>query len=254
MPKQVDQLPPDATALARRVAALERQIKELRAARRMSSATVGSLKIYSDDGQTLIAELGLMDDGGGGVWTRGTQDDGTPVTASLASGQLRFRPADDSAAAEFGGAYYSAIPGLASDLTLTSGAIEASDWQVLMDLSSVSGGDLPTVLLSGFRTVAGVGESGACNMDIAGILTFANIAYGSTTITPSAANTPTSAAVTGLGLSGTTFYAQVTASTSVPGSQVTGVSATSVSSNGMTLWVTRTNTTATVVHWLVIGS
>jgi hypothetical protein len=39
----------------------------------------------------------------------------------------------------------------------------------------------------------------------------------------------------------------------VPGSQVTGVGVTSVTASGLTVWVTRTNTTATTVNWLVIG-
>jgi hypothetical protein len=40
MPRRIDQLPPDATTLARRIAALEREVRELRASRRMSNATV----------------------------------------------------------------------------------------------------------------------------------------------------------------------------------------------------------------------
>lgn len=252
MTKQLDQLPPDSTSLARRVAALERTVKELRAARRMGTATVGRLRLYSADGKTLIAELGPQDDGGGGLWTRGAQDDGTPVTARLSAGELNFQPLDKSAAAVPGGVSYSAIPGLGSDLILTSGGIRESDWQVLFDLGSVTDGGVPNVLVSGFRTVNG-GESGSCNMDLAGVFTSANMAYGTVTITPSAANVPTSLVVSGLSVSGSTFYAYAAAQTAAPGSNVTGVGTTAVTSSGLTVWVTRTNTTATVVNWMVIG-
>lgn len=42
MPTPADQIPPDPTTLARRVAALEAQVRELRAARRLENATVGA--------------------------------------------------------------------------------------------------------------------------------------------------------------------------------------------------------------------
>ncbi|WP_329177792.1 hypothetical protein [Streptomyces sp. NBC_01477] len=41
MPRRIDQLPPDATTLARRLAALEREVRELRASKRASWATIG---------------------------------------------------------------------------------------------------------------------------------------------------------------------------------------------------------------------
>ena len=59
----MDQLPPDATALAKRMASLEKEVKELRAARRMTTATVGRLRIYSDDEQRDVAD-DLNIDGG----------------------------------------------------------------------------------------------------------------------------------------------------------------------------------------------
>lgn len=42
MPTPADQLPPDPQALARRLATLEREVRELRAARRLEQATVGA--------------------------------------------------------------------------------------------------------------------------------------------------------------------------------------------------------------------
>lgn len=72
-------------------------------------------------------------------------------------------------------------------------------------------------------------------------------------VTPSAANTPTSKTITfpyaftsapkvALGLRAT-----------VPGTQVTGVSLGSESTTGCTIYVTRTNTTSTRVHWVATG-
>ena len=252
MTKQLDQLPPDATALARKVAAHERQMKELRAARRMGTASVGRLRLYSSDGKTVLAELGPTD-GGGGLWTRGAQDDGTPVKASLSNGEVRFEPLDKNGAEVPGTITYQAIPGLATDLILTPGGIEDSDWQPIVDIGGVANGEVPNVLVSGFRTVDGSGEFGPCNMDVSGVLTFANIAYGSVSITPSAANTPTSAVISGLGLQGSAFYAQVSANTSAPGTSVTGVSFNNLSASGLTVWLTRANTTTTGVNWMVIG-
>ncbi|MFJ8154802.1 hypothetical protein [Streptomyces sp. NPDC094468] len=253
MAKQLDQMPSDPGTLARKVAALERQMKELRAARRMGSASVGRLRLYSADGATLLAELGPTDGGGGGLWTRGTQDDGTPVKASLANGEVRFEPLDKNGAEVPGTITYQAIPGLATDLILTPGGIEESDWQPIVDIGGVTNGEIPNVLVSSFRTVNGSGDFGPCNMDVSGVLTFANIAYGSVSITPSAPNTPTSAVISGLGLQGSAFYAQVSANTSVPGTSVTGVSFNNLSASGLTVWLTRANTTTTGVNWMVIG-
>ncbi|MBP5905780.1 hypothetical protein F3K40_08350 [Streptomyces sp. LBUM 1478] len=89
---------------------------------------------------------------------------------------------------------------------------------------------------------------------VAGVFKAGNIATGRVTITPSAANTPTSVTITGLSVKGTTFRAVATPSTAVPGTAVTGVGVTNVSATGLTVWVTRTNTTSTAVDWIVIGS
>ena len=92
-----------------------------------------------------------------------------------------------------------------------------------------------------------------CNFDVLGTLTSSNLAWGTINVTPSAANTPTSGAVTGLSVDGTSFMALVTPNTSVPGTQVTGVSFNNLTSSGLTVWMTRTNTTTTTLNWLVIG-
>lgn len=80
------------------------------------------------------------------------------------------------------------------------------------------------------------------------------MAWGSVTITP-VANTPTSASI--VFPAGRFAIApaciQVTANTGVPGSSVTEVSAASVTSSGMDIWIYRTGTTATAVWWLALG-
>jgi hypothetical protein len=86
-----------------------------------------------------------------------------------------------------------------------------------------------------------------------GVLTAASMVYGSTTITPSAANTPTAKTITGLGLAGSTFTGQATAQTSVPGTTVTGVGVSAVNGDSITIVLTRTNTTATSIYYQAIG-
>jgi hypothetical protein len=264
MARQLDQLPPDAKSLARRVQALERQVTELRAARRLTSATIGlvqtapdgsrvvlnqaskSLQVYDDDGTTLLAELGPQESGGGGgLWTRGRQAPNN-FSAYLASGLLQFRPVENNLVQVPAGLSYDTDAFQYSDFVLTSGSVGTSDHRALLILESIYSGATPYVYVQG--------ENGTqCNFDVLGVLTSSNWAYGQVTITPSGANAPTSQAVTGLSLAGSTFYAFATASSSVPGSQVTGVGATAATSSGLTVWVTRTNVTATVVNWLVIG-
>jgi hypothetical protein len=259
MPKQLDQLPADATSLARRLAALEREVRELRAARRMSTATVGRLRIYSDDGLTLLAELGPTAEGGGGLKTRGNlASDEIPIWSSLTFGELRYQPVQDGIVSAPAKVSYDVIPSSGSDLLLLSGSLQDSDWQAMVDLSSVAGGGAPYFLVSASRGTGDDVVAGPCNMDVSGVLTAANIAYGTVSITPSAANTPTSATVSGLDVAGSTFVAFTSPNTSVPGTTsgntgVTGTSYNNLTSSGLTVWLNRQNTTSTGVNWLVIG-
>jgi hypothetical protein len=264
MPRQVDQLPADATSLARRVQVLEREVRELRAARRLTSATIGTVRtapdgsrvevsqerkavsVYADDGETLLADLGPQSDGGGGLWTRGLQEPYN-MAAFLSSGQLQFRPVQNGLVQVPASAYYDSDTAQYSDLTLTSGAIGSGDHRALLILESLYAGQTPYVYVQGE-------DSTQCNFDVLGVMTARNIAYGQVTITPSAANTPTSAAVTGLGLKGSTFYAVATAVTSAVGTSVTGVGVTGVTAAGLTVWLTRSSVTATPIYWMVMGS
>ncbi len=93
----------------------------------------------------------------------------------------------------------------------------------------------------------------AGNVDVNGILTAGNIAAGRITITPSAANTPTSGNVTGLNLKGTTIRVSVSPNTTVPGTSVTGVGFTNATNTGFTVWLTRANTSATGIDWIAYG-
>jgi hypothetical protein len=264
MPRQLDQLPADATSLARRVQKLEKELTELRAARRLTSATIGllqtapdgsrvvlnqatkSLQVYADDGTTLLAELGPEEGGGGGgLWTRGLQDPNN-FSAYLASGLLQFRPVQSGLVNVPASAYYNTDTLQYSDFILTSGAVGATDHRALLILESLYDGQRPYVYVQGENSTK-------CNFDVLGSLTASNLAWGTINITPSAANTPTSGTVTGLAVDGTSFMALVTPNTSVPGTQVTGVSFNNLTSSGLTVWLTRTNTTTTTLNWLVIG-
>jgi hypothetical protein len=80
------------------------------------------------------------------------------------------------------------------------------------------------------------------------------MAWGSASITPSAANTDTSVAVTGVGLpTGLSSYrVWLLANTGSPG-QINAVTATGATADGFTLWINRTTTTPTNVWWLMLA-
>ncbi|MGW0731736.1 hypothetical protein [Streptomyces sp. NPDC002851] len=86
----------------------------------------------------------------------------------------------------------------------------------------------------------------------AGVLKADNISLGTTTITP-IPNKPTSVTLTGGHIKGTHHRAFVTPVTSVPGKEVQGVGVTGVSSSGLTIWLHRTNSTKTLVNWMIMG-
>jgi hypothetical protein len=89
------------------------------------------------------------------------------------------------------------------------------------------------------------------DLRISGRLKAGNIEMGQVEITP-VANTPTSTTVSGLSLAGTgDVIGLCTTQTSVPGSEVHESSVSSVAATGMTVWIYRTNTTATKIGWLM---
>ncbi|MFG2671352.1 hypothetical protein [Streptomyces sp. NPDC048445] len=252
MGRQLDQLPTDATSLARKVARLERDMRELRASRRLAAATAGliqtaasgarialdgdgpALLMYSDDG-TVIARLGPdEEDGGAGFWVRGSQEP-WPLLAYLYGGELRWRPVDEDAVVEGASAVYDTDANAYADLILSSGKVFSGDVPAQVVLTTDSGGGPP-------------------HAAVHAILQADNWAIGQTVITPTASNTPTSAGITGLGLKGSTFFGYATPSTASPGTAVTGVGMTAVTANSATLWFTRAGTpVATTVYWMVIG-
>jgi hypothetical protein len=114
--------------------------------------------------------------------------------------------------------------------------------------AQTSNGDVPDEI---FMSTTRVWMVNDCH--IAGVLSANNRIVGTTTITP-VANVVTSKTITfPQPLEGTNFAAQVTAATSVPGSQVQGVGYNNLTSTGMTIYVLRTNTTNTNISYTAEG-
>lgn len=159
MPRQVDQLPADATSLARRVAALEKQLRELRAAPRLAAATArliqtaasgarvaldgdGPAFLIYDDDETVIGRFGPDPvDGGAGLWTRGRQEP-IPLLAYLYGGEMRWRPVDGSVA-EDATAVYDTDANTFADLILSSGRVLSGDVPARVVLTTDVGGGSP---------------------------------------------------------------------------------------------------------------
>ncbi|MFG2826122.1 hypothetical protein ACGFWI_01345 [Streptomyces sp. NPDC048434] len=84
MPTAGDQLPPDMQAMARRVATLEREVRELRAARRLEQATIGAggVRIVNGGRHAMDTSSGVrMVDIGAIADERFDHPDGTPQQA-----------------------------------------------------------------------------------------------------------------------------------------------------------------------------
>jgi hypothetical protein len=257
MPRQLDQLPPDATTLARKIQALERQVAELRASRRAAYTTVteGAIKIVPP-GSDVPAAIMASDLGDGSSGFQANSMDGSTY-ARLEAGEITF---GSPGTTQF---YPTGVTGTATggELHLQSGLIYGGA-QAHIILAS---GDSPLAIANGSNGAPMIslewdGSSGGADMivDVSGVLLPRNMAWGTATITPTAANTPISATVGGLNVRGGTFYGFASASTITPGSTtanngVTGVSTSSVSSTGLTVWLTRQSVAATPVNWLVIG-
>ncbi|MER6616259.1 hypothetical protein [Streptomyces xantholiticus] len=144
--------------------------------------------------------------------------------------------------------------GSTSVLKLESGVLEGAEEEAqatlsLLGTSTGVNGDHPRVFIGG----SGMRNDGRADLEVTGALNVGSIAKGRTGITPSAANTPTSVTITGLGLVGPNPRAVATASTTVPGTQVTGVACTHITNDSFVLWLTRTNTTATAIDWIVMS-
>lgn len=88
------------------------------------------------------------------------------------------------------------------------------------------------------------------NVTVSGALAAGNIAFGSQFVTP-VASTPTSYQITGLDLQGTgPVRVQLTPHSTVPGSAFVETGVRYPTPTGFVIWIYRTNTTSTEIHWL----
>jgi hypothetical protein len=211
----------------------------------ITGAVVQSVR---SDGSVAAVMAPNLGDGSAGFQT--TSADGETF-ARLESGQLTFGVAGVEQLTPTG--IQAQVSG--ATLDIQSGAI-GTGAQAHIILASA---DSPLASGDGapFISLEWDGDSGPSNadmvVDVDGLLKPRNFLWGRVTITPSAANTPTSLTVTGLHLRGKTFRGLASAVTTVPGTQVLGVSCSSVTAASATFCVTRTNTTPTVIDYLLIG-
>lgn len=234
-------------------------------------STDGSIKIYGTSGDleisispgggiqvwesgSVVAELGMVTGVDGGLIAYGDLIGGNPHSyAKIEGGQYRlgFIPAGVAEAfIALANAGSFSTPADPQYLHLNSGYIGDTDNQSasIRMYSGVQGSatDPPKVWVE-----SGVNTRGVADLEVRGKVLAGNERFGRVTITPSAANTPTSATVTYASMVGGTFEGYATANTNVPGTQVTGTGVWTVGATSAIIYVTRTNTTATVVHWMV---
>lgn len=222
----------------------------------------GSIRIY--EGTQLVAEMataaGPDNDAGFIAYSR----TGAGYYAMLEDGQLQL--GNENYSVDFGGGLVQVGPDVPasltlsysgtnptwtdpSELTLSSGYVGTAD-SVSAALRLLSGGAAARPRPAAY--IEDPTQDAACDLDVSGILTAGSRIVGTTSITPSAANTPTSRTITfPRTLVGTTFACQITANSSVPGTTMLGVGYTAVSATGVTLWLTRSNTTTTTLSYTV---
>jgi hypothetical protein len=213
------------------------------------SNEVGSIKFYSGSsfegapGQ-VVTNIALMSDGTGNWEQPSASLLGPASTGSAARTGLYLAPRVPGHSGAGFNLYANDVSGVGTAQINAYGAEDSAAGSLLelsvRDAPSGSAGASAKLTSSGLTTT--------------GVFKAESITSGRVSITPSAANTPTSVSVTGLSLKGTTFRGVATPSTSVPGSSVTGVGITNLTATGMTIWLTRSNTTATSVDWFVFGS
>jgi hypothetical protein len=113
-------------------------------------------------------------------------------------------------------------------------------------------GDLATFDNNGVTTFVPFKSNG--NATVLGVLKAANRITDKVSITPSAANVPTSVTVTfPTPLTGTNFTCQVTPNTINP-QDIVSWSYSGLSATGVTIWLVRSNTTATNMNYTVEGN
>lgn len=147
-------------------------------------------------------------------------------------------------------------------LTLQTGLATLSNARLAMTPPASSSAGLSVSAAAGHTgnlVLVQKGGSDRFAVDADGVMTAKNIANGTVTITPSAANVPTSALVS-YNIAGAVVRGYATANTTVPGTRaavgsagVTGVSVSSATNTSMLVWVNRENTTNTIVNWEAKG-
>jgi hypothetical protein len=244
MSRQLKQLPPDITTLARELAQLRREIRELRASKRAghTAFSTGGLTLTDDDGNTLAEMSSDWDDRGMAAVSVYDTRLGDEYYAALAAGDMCFGVRGVTQTQDEGRVGFSRIDETLFELLISSGSAPENS-AAMINMYSATG------LTSADSEVTVTADV----MNVSGLFNAGSFAFGTVNITPSAANVPTSVNVGGFFVAGTTFTAQVTPVTSVPGTTVLGVGAVNPSATDLTIWLTRANTTSTGVHWMVIG-
>ncbi|THA29173.1 hypothetical protein E6R18_25005 [Streptomyces sp. A1277] len=203
-----------------------------------------------DSGNNIIAEFVPEDDIGRSAFKTYDTRLGLEYYGALTAGDLRFGVVGVTSEASEGFVSYSSLGSNRYELLLSSGrqAINYQPGQINLYASNSSTTDSSHIDLN------------AASTTVTGKLTAGNHAFGQTSITPSAAHTPTSSTVL-YNITGANFYGQATANTTVPGVRtpvgaqgVTGVGVSNATSTSMMVWVNRENATATNVNWEVWGS
>lgn len=207
----------------------------------------GEVRIYRADGTTVAAAMTPTGpDGHPGFIA---YDDLSGNTyAYLTDGNLYFGTKGVNAFDDTG--VFAPTLGPAATLVLSSGrpvGVSGSTTRVL--LNGGAGTDRPGFVVTGDNGTIDAEIEGDLTVDDS--LTARNIASGSINVVP-VADTATSVAVTGLNVAGSLFTCQVTANSTNPVA-VQMVSASGVSSGGVTLWINRNSTTSTTLWWLIIG-
>lgn len=222
----------------------------------IQTATTGSRIVLDtnhlaalDSGSNMIAEFDPADSTGRCAFKTYDTRFGLEYYGALTAGDLRFGIAEETSPGDEGFMSYSSLGSNGYELLLSSGRQSSSYTPARLSLyaSDSASANNSEIYLD------------ATSTNVVGTLTAGNIAFGQTTITPSAAHTPTSTTVI-YNITGTSFYGQVTANTTVPGVRtpvgaagVSGVSVSSATATSMIVWVNRENTTATNINWMVTG-
>ena len=107
--------------------------------------------------------------------------------------------------------------------------------------------------ISAWKELVSADLSGIGNRVGRAVIGDLQILWGTTSITPSAANTPTSKEITFSNAFATNPTVQVSVLSSLIGTQILGVSVGAVTTTSFTACTTRTNTSNVVVNWLAIG-